>query len=78
MCLTQCPERKVFAMEQIANELKKMVKAGMGAVAAGMEKTQEAIDTFAKRANRFISRPNPLCPKPLIKSNRLSTTAYKA
>ena len=49
MCLTQCPERKVFAMEQIANELKKMVKAGMGAVAAGMEKTQEAIDTFAKK-----------------------------
>lgn len=36
-------------MDQIANELKKMVKAGMGAVAAGMEKTQEAIDTFAKK-----------------------------
>ena len=36
-------------MEQITNELKKMVKAGMGAVAAGVEKTQEAIDTFAKK-----------------------------
>ena len=36
-------------MDQITNELKKMVKAGMGAVAAGMEKTQEAIDTFAKK-----------------------------
>ena len=36
-------------MDQIANELKKMVKAGMGAVVTGMEKTQEAIDTFAKK-----------------------------
>jgi len=36
-------------MEQITNELKKMVKAGMGAVATGMEKTQEAIETFAKK-----------------------------
>ena len=36
-------------MDQITNELKKMVKAGMGAVAAGMEKTQEAIDTLAKK-----------------------------
>lgn len=36
-------------MDQITNELKKMVKAGMGAVATGMEKTQEAIDTFAKK-----------------------------
>ncbi len=36
-------------MEQITEELKKMVKAGMGAVATGMEKTQEAIETFAKK-----------------------------
>ena len=36
-------------MEQLTDELKKMVKAGMGAVAAGMEKTQEAIETFAKK-----------------------------
>ena len=36
-------------MEQITDELKKMVKAGMGAVAVGMEKTQEAIETFAKK-----------------------------
>lgn len=36
-------------MEQITNELRKMVKAGIGAVAAGMEKTQETIDSFAKK-----------------------------
>lgn len=36
-------------MDQITDELKKMVKAGMGAVAAGVEKTQEAIDLFAKK-----------------------------
>ncbi|MBQ7655164.1 MAG: hypothetical protein IJI53_12635 [Clostridia bacterium] len=36
-------------MDQLSNELKKMVKAGMGAVATGMEMTQEAIDTFAKK-----------------------------
>ena len=36
-------------MDQIANELKKIVKAGIGAVAAGMEKTQEAINGFAQK-----------------------------
>lgn len=36
-------------MEQITNELRKMVKAGIGAVAAGVEKTQETIDSFAKK-----------------------------
>ena len=36
-------------MDQIVNELKKMVKAGMGAVATGIEKGQEAIDAFAKK-----------------------------
>ena len=36
-------------MDQIANELKKIVKAGIGAVAAGMKKTQEAINGFAQK-----------------------------
>lgn len=36
-------------MDQITDELKKVLKAGMGAVATGMEKTQEAIETFAKK-----------------------------
>ena len=36
-------------MDQLTNELKKMVKAGMGAVAVGMEKTQEALETLAKK-----------------------------
>lgn len=36
-------------MEQIGNELKKMIKAGMGAVATGVEKTQEAIDALAQK-----------------------------
>lgn len=36
-------------MDQLGNELKKMLKAGMGAVAAGLEKSQEAIETLAKK-----------------------------
>lgn len=36
-------------MEQIANEIKKVLKAGIGAVATGVEKTQEAIETLAKK-----------------------------
>ena len=36
-------------MEQIGNEIKKMIQAGIGAVATGVEKTQEAIDTLAEK-----------------------------
>ena len=36
-------------MDQIGNELKKMLKAGLGAVAAGAEKAQEAIETLSKK-----------------------------
>ena len=36
-------------MEQLGNELKKVLKAGMGAVAAGIEMGQDAIDQLAKK-----------------------------
>ena len=36
-------------MDQIGNELKKMLKAGLGAVAAGAEKAQEAIETLSQK-----------------------------
>ena len=36
-------------MEQIGNEIKKMIQAGLGAVATGVEKTQEAIDNLAEK-----------------------------
>lgn len=36
-------------MEQISNEIKKVLKAGIGAVATGVEKTQEAIETLARK-----------------------------
>ncbi len=36
-------------MDQLGNELKKMLKAGLGAVAAGAEKAQEAIETLSKK-----------------------------
>ena len=36
-------------MEQIGNEIKKMIQAGLGAVATGVEKTQEANDTLAEK-----------------------------
>ena len=36
-------------MEQVGNELKKMLKAGIGMVATGVEKTQEAIDSLAQK-----------------------------
>ena len=36
-------------MEQLGNELKKVLKAGMGAVAAGLEMGQDAIDHLAKK-----------------------------
>lgn len=36
-------------MEQIGNELKKVLKAGIGAVATGVEKTQGAIESLAQK-----------------------------
>ena len=36
-------------MDQFGDELKKVLKAGMGAVAAGLEKGQEAIESLAKK-----------------------------
>ena len=36
-------------MEQFSDSLKKVVKAGFGAVAAGMEKTQEVIENLSQK-----------------------------
>ena len=36
-------------MDQISEEIKKVVQAGIGAVAAGMEKAQEAVETLSKK-----------------------------
>lgn len=36
-------------MEQFSDELKKVVKAGFGAVSAGVEKAQEVIDDLSKK-----------------------------
>ena len=36
-------------MEQFSEELKKVLKAGLGAVATGMDKAQEAIDALAQK-----------------------------
>lgn len=36
-------------MEQFGDELKKMLKAGLGAVATGMDKAQEAIENLAQK-----------------------------
>lgn len=36
-------------MEQLGNELKKILKAGMGAVASGLEMGQEAIESLAQK-----------------------------
>ena len=36
-------------MEQLGNEIKKIIKAGMGAVASGLEMGQEAIETLAQK-----------------------------
>ena len=36
-------------MDQIGEELKKVVQAGMGAVATGVEKTQEVFDKLSKK-----------------------------
>lgn len=36
-------------MDQIGEEIKKVVQAGIGAVAVGMEKAQEAVDSLSKK-----------------------------
>ena len=36
-------------MEQLGNELKKVIKAGMGVVATGLEMGQDALEQFAKK-----------------------------
>lgn len=36
-------------MEQLGNEIKKIIKAGMGAVASGLEMGQEAIESLAQK-----------------------------
>lgn len=36
-------------MEQFTDELKKVLKAGLGAMATGMDKAQEAIETLAQK-----------------------------
>lgn len=36
-------------MDQIGNELKKIIKAGMGAVASGLEMGQEALENLAQK-----------------------------
>jgi len=36
-------------MDQFGEELKKVVQAGFGAVAAGVEKAQEAVETLSKK-----------------------------
>lgn len=36
-------------MEQWTDEIKKVIKAGIGAVATGVEKTQDAIETLAQK-----------------------------
>ena len=36
-------------MDQLGNDLKKMLKAGLGAVATGLEKAQDAIEDLSKK-----------------------------
>ena len=36
-------------MDQIGEELKKVVKAGLGALSTGVEKAQEAVETLSKK-----------------------------
>lgn len=36
-------------MDQLGNDLKKVLKAGLGAVATGLEKAQDAIEDFSKK-----------------------------
>ena len=43
-------------MEQIGNELEKVLKAGIGAVATGVEKTKEAIESLAQKGEPIYAQ----------------------
>ena len=43
-------------MEQIGNELEKVLKAGIGAVAVGVEKTKEAIENLAQKGEPIYAQ----------------------
>ncbi len=43
-------------MDQLGNELKKVLKAGMGAVAAGLEMGQDAIEQLAKKGEPLYTQ----------------------
>lgn len=43
-------------MEQFSDSLKKVVKAGFGAVAAGMEKTQEVIENLSQKGEPLFEQ----------------------
>ena len=43
-------------MEQIGNELEKVLKAGLGAVATGVEKTKEAIENLAQKGEPIYAQ----------------------
>ena len=43
-------------MEQIGNELEKVLKAGIGAVATGVEKTKEAIENLAQKGEPIYAQ----------------------
>ena len=43
-------------MDQIGEEIKKVVQAGIGAVAVGMEKAQEAVDSLSKKGEPIFQQ----------------------
>lgn len=43
-------------MEQLGNELEKVLKAGIGAVATGVEKTKEAIESLAQKGEPLYAQ----------------------
>lgn len=43
-------------MEEICKEIEKVIKAGLGAVATGVEKAQEAVDQFAKKGEPIFEQ----------------------
>ena len=43
-------------MEQIGKEIEKILKAGLGAVAAGVEKTQEAVEYLAEKGEPIYAQ----------------------
>ena len=45
-------------MDQWTDEIKKVIKAGIGAVATGVEKTQDAIETLAQKGEPLYQQAN--------------------